>query len=65
MFIVQCNDVNGYAAKLGYFNTVEEAFLAYKTFKEKVIKEVALEYKNKIPLKLYNSLLNYQVEITD
>ena len=50
---------------LGYFNTVEEAFNAYKNFKEKYIKQIANEYKDYIPIELYNALLNYQVEITD
>ena len=50
---------------LGYFNTIEEAFNAYKNFKEKYIKQVANEYKDYIPIELYNALLNYQVEITD
>lgn len=50
---------------LGYFNTIEEAFNAYKNFKEKYIKQIANEYKDYIPIKLYNALLNYQVEITD
>jgi len=50
---------------LGLFNTPEEAFEAYKNYKEKIIKKVANKYKDKIPLKLYNALINYQVEITD
>ena len=37
---------------LGSFNTPEEAFCAYKTFKEQYIKQVADEYKDKIPKKL-------------
>jgi hypothetical protein len=64
-FIVQCNDVDGYASKLGYYGTTDEAFQAYKTFKEKVIKQVAEDYKEKIPNKLYEALMKYQVEITD
>jgi hypothetical protein len=64
-FTVQCNDFNGYAAKLGDFSEVEEAFNIYKTFKEKVIKQVAEDYKEKIPNKLYEALMEYQVEITD
>lgn len=52
---------------LGYFSTVEEAFAAYKTAKEAYIKEVATSYYNegKITEKVYNALMNYQVEITD
>ena len=50
---------------IGTFNTPEEAFNAYKTFKEKYIKQVADEYKDKIPKKLYDAMYNWKVEITD
>ena len=50
---------------LGMFNTAEEAFNAYKTFKENYIKQVANEYKDKIPYKLYNAMYSYKVNIND
>lgn len=50
---------------LGHFNTEEEAFQVYKTAKEAYIKEVAEEYKSKIPQKLYDAMYAYKVEITD
>ena len=50
---------------LGYYDTPEEAFLAYKKAKEEYIKEVAEEYKSQIPHKLYEALVNYEVEIDD
>lgn len=50
---------------LGHYRTVEEAFKAYKQAKENYIKQIAEEYKNKIPLRLYNAMCNYKVEITD
>ena len=50
---------------LGHFNNSEEAFFAYKKFKEEKIKEVAEQYKDKIPDKLYRALLRYEIEITD
>jgi len=50
---------------LGSYDTPEQAFQAYKVFKEKYIKEVADYYKDKIPTKLYEALYNYEVEITD
>lgn len=62
--IIKENERKGHKT-LGYFNTIEEAFNAYKNFKEKYIKQIANEYKDYIPIKLYNALLNYQVEITD
>ena len=56
---------NKKAIHLGYYNTSEEAFLSYKVFKEKYIKEVADEYKDLIPQKLYDVLYSYEVEIND
>jgi len=54
----------GYNGKnIGTFNTLKEAFSMYKVHKESAIKEVATEYKNIIPSKLYDSLLNYEVII--
>lgn len=50
---------------IGYFDTQIEAFQAYKTFKERYIKQVADEYKDKIPEKLYNAMYDYKVEIND
>lgn len=53
---------------LGLYNTPEEAFRAYKKFKELYIKQVADEYKSKypnFPERLYNAMYSYQVEITD
>ena len=50
---------------IGNFDTPIEAFTAYKTFKEQYIKQVANEYKDKIPKKLYDAMYRYEVEITD
>ena len=50
---------------LGYFNTANEAFEVYKQNKEEYIKEVADEYKDKIPAKLYKSMYAYEVSIDD
>jgi hypothetical protein len=56
----KCKEVH-----IGYFDTPEQAFYAYKYEKEKHIKEVADQYKDKIPKKLYDAMYNYVVEITD
>lgn len=53
------------ATHLGSFNTPEEAFQAYKEAKEKYIKEVAEEYKDIIDDRVYNTLINHRVQITD
>lgn len=50
---------------LGYFLTLQEAFNVYKSFKEQYIKQVADDYKEQIPLKLYEAMYNWIVEITD
>ena len=50
---------------LGLYDTPEKAFLAFKTFKEQHIKDVADKYKQYIPEKLYKALYNWKVEITD
>ena len=50
---------------LGYFSNEIDAFNAYKQFKEKYIKQVADDYKDKIPKKLYEAMYNWEVEITD
>ena len=50
---------------LGEYTTPEKAFNIYKTEKEKYIKEIADEYRDKIPSKIYNALYNYEVEIDD
>ena len=64
-----CND--GYAKMdyLGTYLTKEEAFQAYKKYKEKIIKETIDSYKGKIPEPFYSKLktamYNYKVEIDD
>lgn len=50
---------------LGIYDTVLQAFEVYKEFKEQYIKEVAEEYKDKIPQKLYEAMYSYKIEITD
>jgi hypothetical protein len=61
-FVARCN-VNGKKKCLGYFNTEDEAFNVYKLFKESEARRIAEDYKYN--LKLYNVLMNYQVETTD
>ena len=70
-FRAYCNHmVNGNKKQksLGVYSTPNEAFLAYKSFKESYIKQVADEYKSKypnFPQKLYDAMYSYEVEITD
>ena len=57
--------VNGKEKHLGAFDTPELAFIAYKTFKEAHIKELAEKYKDTIDPRAYQALINYEVHIDD
>lgn len=52
---------------IGVYNTIKEAFNAYKIAKEQHIKELADKYfkEGKITQRVYNALMKYEVEITD
>lgn len=50
---------------IGTYNTAKEAFANYKMVKEKYIQDVADEYKNSLPEKVYRALKNYKVNIND
>ena len=64
----RCN-INGKQIRLGYYSTIKEAFNAYKQAKEQEIKRVADECVSKGYVtkdsRLYNAMINYQVEIDD
>jgi hypothetical protein len=64
-FRASCNDGDGNHKHLCYFDTPIEAFLAYKVYKENLIKQVAEKYKHQLDPRAYQALLNYTVEITD
>lgn len=57
--------IDGKTINLGSYKTSEEAFYSYKKVKEDIIKAVANRWKDKISDKVYEALMNYQVEITD
>ena len=61
------NPLTGEIGYIGSSSTIEGAFLIYKKYKEKLIKQVAqIEYgKNNITKECYNAMLKYEVEITD
>ena len=64
-FIAQVGKSKGRSGWLGCFNTEIEAFNAYKTAKETVVKEQANKWKSEIDPRTYKALMNYTVEITD
>lgn len=59
--------VNGTKKHIGYFNSKQDAFNAYKDAKERYIKYVAMDYYNNklISEAIFNSLMKWEVEITD
>ena len=63
---VHCNK-GGEQEYLGRFPLDKpfQAFTAYKNFKESYVKKVADEYKELIPVELYNAMYNYKVDIND
>lgn len=63
-FVAQINRDNKRVC-LGRFDTPEEAFLVYKSAKEEVIKKLATDYKGSINNIVYESLINWKVEVTD
>ena len=70
LYAVGCGDGKGNYVKIGTWGLdyKEEAFQVYKETKEKVIKDIAIEYKNKyiqFPEQLYETMINYKVSITD
>ncbi|MBR5596377.1 MAG: hypothetical protein IKW30_03105 [Lachnospiraceae bacterium] len=50
---------------IGNYDNIVEAFEVYKENKERLIKEIADKYRNKIPEKLYNAMVNWVVEYDD
>ena len=64
-YYARCNINSKEKVYIGIYKTANEAFYAYKNFKENYIKEIAEKYKKKIPNKLYKALMTYEVEITD
>lgn len=50
---------------IGYFNTSEDAFYAYKFEKEKFIKEQVAVCKDAVDPRIYDALMRYEILITD
>ena len=50
---------------IGLFTTEIEAFQAYKAAKESYIKEVANKWEEQIDIRLYNSLINWEISFDD
>lgn len=65
-YIAICNNLNS-RIYLGTYDNLNDAFCAYKEYKEKLIKNIAQEQynNNNITKQCYESMMNYRVEITD
>lgn len=55
----------GKIIKLGTFNSCENAFAQYKKYKEEFVRNIAERYKDKIPSKAYEAMINWKIDITD
>lgn len=68
MFRARCdNPILGIRQHIGLYETSEKAFIAYKNYKENIIKKVAqIEFESSnITKRCYEAMMNYKVEITD
>ena len=59
-FKAHCN-VNSKLQHLGLFNTPQEAFAAYKPFKEALCKQLALKWESEIDTRLFNAMMKWSV----
>ena len=57
--------VNGVRKGLGRYDTIEEAFRVYKLAKESHIKQIADAWKSSLDDRVYNALINYNVDMYD
>lgn len=67
-YVARCSIYGKGMKHIGVFDNPNDAFYAYKEFKENHIKQIADKHKYKytnFPIELYNAMYNYQVEITD
>lgn len=64
-FVASCCDENTNREYIGTFTSEQSAFLAYKTRKEAVIKNVVEQYRGVVPNTVLDAVLKYKVEITD
>lgn len=65
MFHVRCRLNTKHSKHIGTYDSVEQAFLVYKRTKEDHIKSLANKWKDKIDPRVYDALMNWEVDITD
>jgi hypothetical protein len=57
--------IRGIKTHIGYYDTPEKAFDAYREEKESHIKKIADEYKYKIDIRVYAAMIDYVVYVED
>lgn len=60
-YISSCSSGDGATAHIGTYDNPGQAFAAYKTFKESLIKKVAGQYKGIIDNRVYEFLMKYEI----
>ena len=55
----------GRQIKLGTFDTAEDAFARYKEYKEDFIQDLAEQYRDEIPNKVYEAMMGWKIEVDD
>jgi hypothetical protein len=55
----------GRRIKLGTFDTAEDAFARYKEYKEDFIQDMAEQYRDEIPNKVYEAMMGWKIEVDD
>lgn len=60
-----CMAFMGKQIKLGTFDTAEAAFARYKEYKEDFIQDMAEQYREQIPDKVYEAMMRWKIEIDD
>ena len=55
----------GESIKLGWFDNTESAFARYKEYKEDFIQDLAEQYRDVLPQKVYEAMMNWKIEIDD
>lgn len=64
-FVARCSNGAGVSKHIGLFCTPQEAFIAYKCFKESLIKSIAEKYREQLDSRAYQALINYEVSEDD
>lgn len=62
-YLARCSMGQNKQINLGRYTTPEDAFIAYKTFKELLLKSLAFKYKRWLDPRAYKALMEYEINI--